>query len=150
MLKELPEVVDIIILIWIILVLYLFNNFSWIPIESIPILNGSLWALWIFLFFFIQIVISKWKWMWGWDLRIAIMIWLILWASLSLAWVMLTYLVWSIVGIFYILESKIRHGWKSPFNSQVPFWPFLAAWFFIAVFYQKEVLNFIEVYFWMM
>jgi len=147
MLRELHELVDSLILVWAIVALFIFQSYFWVTLSSIPILSWVIWALWIFLFFFIQIVLSWWKWMWWWDLRIAIIVWLILWVSLSFAWVMLTYFVWSIIGIWYIIKSKIINGWKSSFNSQVPFWPFLAIWFFTCVFFQNELINFIEVYF---
>jgi prepilin signal peptidase PulO-like enzyme (type II secretory pathway) len=150
MLKELPERFDIAIILSSIASLYVFQYLFQVPLSSIPITNWILWALWIFIFFFLQIILSNWKWMWWWDLRIAIFIWLILWTSLSFAWVMITYFVWSIIGIGYIIEAKIKHGWKARCNYQIPFGPFLAIWFFTSIFYENEILNFIEIYFWLM
>jgi leader peptidase (prepilin peptidase)/N-methyltransferase len=146
MLKELHEIYDVLLLILTISILYTFKFITWINLSDIAILNWIIWVLIIFLFFFIQILISRWKWMgWG-DLRIAIMIWLILWINYSFPWLMLTYLVWSIIWIWFIIQNKIKNKWAK-LNTQIPFWPFLAIWFFMTIFYSIEISNIISIYF---
>lgn len=146
MIKELHEIYDILLLIVVILSLIIFKTIFWWNLWEIAILNWIIWVLIIFLFFFIQILISRWKWMWGWDLRIAIMIWLILWLNYSFAWLMLTYMVWSIIWIMFIINNRIKNKWAK-FNTQIPFWPFLAIWFFLTIFFSKEIWNIISIYF---
>ncbi len=144
MLKWLKEIYDVLILILIIFSLLIFKYIFDINLSDIAILNWLLWALSIFLFFFIQILISRWAWMWWGDLRIAILIWLILWTSLSFPWMMITYLVWSIIWLTMIACSKIKNlnnKKATKFESQVPFWPFLAIWFFITLFFQNRILE---------
>ncbi len=146
MLKELREIYDILFLLASIWSLYLFNIITWINISEIAILNWLVWVLIIFLFFFLQIIISRWKWMWWGDLRIAIMIWLILGINFSFPWLMLTYLVWSIIWIIVIIHGKIKNSWKK-LNTQIPFWPFLAIWFFLTIFYSNQINNIMSNYF---
>ena len=147
MLKELHEIWDIIILSVLILAIISFKKIFNIDLYNIAILNWTIWALAIFIFFFVQIIISKWAWIGWWDLRIAIFIWLILWISFSFTWTMLTYFVWSIIWISLIFYSKIKNWIKAKFNTMIPFWPFLAIWFFINVFYQNEISKLIAIYF---
>ena len=148
MLKWLKELTDIIILLVCIIWLMLFKYIYQIELWSIAILNWTIWAIAIFIFFFLQILISKWKWIGWWDLRIAVLIWLIMWTSLSFPWMMMVYLVWSIISIWLIIIWKILKKTKwLEFNSMVPFWPFLWIWFFIALFSQKEIFIIIEKYF---
>ncbi len=146
MTSELHEIVDVVLLSFSIFMLYLFKTYTGIDLSSVALLNWVVWALAIFIFFFIQIVVSWWKWMWWGDLRIAIMIWLVLWISLSAAWLMLTYMAWSIIWISYLVYSKMKNKGKK-LDSQVPFWPFLAVWFFVTMFYSTEILNTISIYF---
>jgi len=146
MIKELKEVWDVLIIWWIILLIYIYKISFWINLTDIQILDWTLWALSIFIFFFIQILISRWAWMWGWDLRIAIMIGLLLWTGLVFPWLMITYLVWSIIWITFVIYWKIKNKWTT-LNAQVPFWPFLAIWFFITIFYNTELINLIKIYF---
>ena len=138
--------VDISIVISCIFILYVFKIFYGIQLTDIAIFNGLIWAGAIFIFFFLQILVSKWAWMGWWDLRIAIFIWLILWTSLSFPGMMITYIAWSILSFWYIIAAKIKNKWWV-LDTQVPFWPFLAIWFFITIFYQIEILKFIEIYF---
>ncbi len=145
MLKELSEIIDIILLSLSIGALYLFNMFTWINLEDIAILNGLIWVLIIFIFFYLQIVISRWAWLWWGDLRIAIMIWLILWVSYSFPGLMLTYLSGSIIWISFIIYTKLQNS-KEWLNSAVPFWPFLAIWFLATIFYSEAISNMISQY----
>lgn len=147
MIKELHELWDILIILFCIISIYLFKIIFWVNLSDIAILSWVTWALWIFIFFFLQIIISKWAWIWWWDLRIAIFIWLILWTWLSFAWTMITYLVWSIIWIWLIIFSKIKNSFKKKFNTMIPFWPFLAIWFFITVFIKSDIIKLIEKYF---
>jgi|SaaInlV_110m_DNA_1040235.scaffolds.fasta_scaffold02726_4 prepilin signal peptidase PulO-like enzyme (type II secretory pathway) len=146
MLKELHEVVDIILIFVSIYILYLFKTQSGMDLSDIAILNWLIWVLSIFLFFFIQIIISRWAWMWWWDLRIAIMIWLMLWTSYSFPGLMITYLVWSAVWIAFIAYSKIKNKWWK-LDTQIPFWPFLAIWFFMTIFYSTDISYIMSKYF---
>lgn len=147
MLKELHELVDL-ALIWVsVIMLYLFSTFSWLNLSDVPIIDWITWVLIIFWFFFLQIVVSRWAWMWWWDLRIAIMIWLILWISFTFPWLMLTYLIWSIIWLWFIIHNRITNKWAN-FNTQIPFWPFLSIWFFLTVFFSNQIANIMSIYFW--
>ena len=147
MLKELHEFWDILILTLSIILLYLFKIYYWIDLSDISIINGVIWALWIFIFFFLQIIVSKGAWIGWWDLRIGVLIWLILWVSFTFAWTMIVYMTWSIIWIWYIIWSKIKNGLSKKFKTTIPFWPFLAIWFFTTVFLQNDILKLIEKYF---
>jgi prepilin signal peptidase PulO-like enzyme (type II secretory pathway) len=146
MLKELKEIWDILIILISIWILFLYKTYFWINLTQISIFDWLIWALSIFIFFFLQIVLSKWAWMWWWDLRIAIMIWLLLWTGLIFPWLMLTYMVWSIIWIAFVIYWKLNKKWTT-MNAQIPFWPFLAIWFFITIFYNSEILNIMSIYF---
>jgi len=146
MLKELKEIWDILIIILSIWVLYIYKIGFWIDLTEIAIFDWLIWALSIFIFFFLQIIISKWAWMWWWDLRIAIMIWLLLGTNLIFPWLMLTYMIWSIIWIIFIIYWKLNKKWTT-MSTQIPFWPFLAIWFFITIFYNNEILNIMSIYF---
>ena len=151
MTRWLKELLDILILAFIIALLFLFKYIFNVNLSDYAILNWLIWALWIFIFFFSQIVVSWWAWMWGWDLRIALMIWLVLWTSLAFPWMMLTYFTWSIIWLSLIAFWKIKHSSKNKathLNSQIPFWPFLAIWFFLTIFFQTEILELIKNYFY--
>ncbi len=164
MLKEKNEIIDLIILFLIWLSIYYTKNFLQIEIKNDTSLSALYWALLIFWFFYIQYLIwiilhyfekkdknkkeedyrfSEWI-IWWWDFRIAIFVWTLLWYSYSIAWLFLTYIVWTIISILIILIQNIL---KKETNSTVPFWPFLAIWFFITIFYLKEINYFITIYF---
>jgi len=148
MLKWLHEILDIIILSLVILSLWWFKEFFDINLTDFTVFDWIIWALAIFLFFFLQILISKWEWLWWWDLRIAILIWLILWTNLIFAWAMLSYVSWSIIWIIMLIYSKLKNkSFKYKMNTQIPFWPFLAIWFFLSIFYSQSILFIIEKYF---
>ncbi len=151
MLKWLKEIWDILILIVIFSSLFVFKYIFDVNLSDIAIFNWLMWALWIYTFFFIQIVVSWWARMWWWDLRIAIFMWLVLWSSLSFPWVMITYFIWSIIWIWLILYSKIKHRklkWKTTLWTRVPFGPFLAAGFLITIFFQNEILQLMKIHFY--
>ncbi len=151
-LKWLSEIWDTIILIalwgvtlWVNYYILQQNNNTF---ES-PIINWLLGALGIFTFFFIQIVVSGWKWMWQWDLRIAIFVWLLLWTSLAFPAMMITYMIWSVIWISLITYQKITKKGSWDFGSQIPFWPFIAAWFFVTVFFNEFILSFMQKWFYL-
>jgi len=147
-LKNLAEIFDIIILIFLFFLIYLFNWFFAIntSLAYFPAVSSVIAVISIFTFFFLQILISGWKWMWWWDLRIAIFIWILLGSYLVLPAMMITYFVGSIIGIAFLIYQKIKNS-KKEIQTQIPFGPFLAIWFFITIFFQKEILNFISIYF---
>jgi len=148
-LKNLSEIWDILILIWLYWLLFWFNYFfTWnFSLTEFPAIQAVIWALSIFTFFFLQIVISGWRWMWGWDLRIAILVGLILGSTLAFPWMMLTYFAGSIIWIWFIIYQRIKNKWeKKELDTQIPFWPFIAIWFFLAVFFQDNILELMEMY----
>ena len=150
-LKNLSEIWDILILIWLFWLLFLFNTFftNNFSLTEFPAISASIWALSIFTFFFIQIVISGGKWMWGWDLRIAILVGLILGSNLAFPWMMLTYFAGSIIWIWFLIYQRIKNkDTINPVSTEIPFWPFIAIGFFLAVFFQENLLEIIEKYFY--
>ena len=144
--KELDLKYDYIILFFIWLLNFLFLNYFELNIYNNLFINIWVWIFIIFNFLFLQIAVSNWAWMWGWDLRIAILMWLLLWYSFSVESLFFTYIIWSIISIFIVLLSKFKNWFKTTFNSQIPFWPFLALWFFTILFIQKPLRELIEIY----
>lgn len=145
--KELKEIYDFLIIWAIISAIFLFGKFFAFnyQITEFIALNSLIWALSIFIFFFLQIVVSGWNWMWWWDLRIWILVWLMLWTSLSFPAMMLTYLVWSIIWIWIIVYQKYFKK-VSKVETQIPFWPFIAAWFFLAMFFSDYINSLLNTY----
>ena len=146
--KELDLKYDFLILIFIWLLNFLFLNYFELNIYNNLFINIWVWIFIIFNFLFLQIAVSGWAWMWGWDLRIAILMWLLLWYSFSIESLFFTYIIWSIISIFIVILSKFKNWFKTTFNSQIPFWPFLALWFFTILFIQKPLTELIEIYIW--
>lgn len=146
MLKELKEIFDILILVFIGILIFIFYQFfPEVNLEKNFILSWIIWALWIFIFFFLQIIFSWWRALGWWDLRIWIMIWLILGSNFSFLGIILAYLVWSLIWIF-ILIKNIKQKWV----TEIPFWPFLWIWFFLTIFFNENILTFIRNYFLIM
>ena len=164
-LKWLNAYLDTLILFWLYLLLFWFNYFFTdnFYLSDFTAISASIWALSIFTFFFIQYIIwiylhylEKRKWIkekdyrfadgiiWWWDFRIAIMVWLWLWVSLTFPSMMITYFIWSIIWVWFLIFQKLSK--KEKVNSQIAFWPFLAIWFFIAIFFQDYILHFIDLY----
>ena len=146
MLKGFDEIIDASLLVLALIWFWVFKIFLGVDVTEIVILNGLIWALAIFIFFFLQIFISKWAWLGGWDLRIAIMIWLALWAVLSFPGMMMTYMIGSVLSLGYLGYEKLRHKNKG-LDTQIPFGPFLALWFFTTIFFQEDFLKLMEIYF---
>lgn len=136
-LKGLKEIYDMLILTFCILSIFVLKEYFNIDIYHIPVTSSILWLLFIFTFLFLQIVVSKWTWMWWWDLRIAILMWLILGYSYSFVWIMIAYILWSIIGLFIILLQKLKK--KETISTIIPFWPFLGLGLFISILFQKEI-----------
>ncbi len=146
MFKELDLKYDYLILFILWLLNYLFLNYFNLNITDNIFINSWIWVFIIFNFLFIQIALSGWAWMWGWDLRIAILMWLLLWYTFNIESLFLTYIIWSIISIFIVILSKFKNWFKTTFNSQIPFWPFLALWFFSIIFIQKSLTEIINIY----
>jgi len=144
--KELELKYDFWILFAILITNYLFLNYFWLNIQDNLAINVSIWIFIIFSFLFVQIAVSWWAWMWWWDLRIAILLWLMVWYTFSIETLFLTYIIWSIISIFIVLYWKLRLGFKEKINTMVPFWPFLALWFFTALFLQVPITEIIQMY----
>lgn len=140
LLKGLHEMYDLLIL-WCIWVLFiLLRVFVYDDFFSYSLYSWLVWAYVIFLFFFLQIVVSKWAWLGWWDLRIALLMWLLLWLSASWYGILLTYCAGSVIGISIISYKKIRNP-KEKVNTVIPFWPFLAIWMFLVLFYYDFIHN---------
>ncbi len=81
---------------------------------------------------------EKWEWedineedevytfMWHWDLWIWVFMWLVAWFKMALVWLVMAYLIWSIIWIYILTVKKQR-------NYRLAFWPFLWAWLIIAL-----------------
>ena len=144
--KELDLKYDFLILFIIWLLNFLFIKNFWVWVQENIFINSSIWVFIIFLFLFFQIAISGWAWMWWGDLRIAILMGLLLWYTFSIEGLFLTYIFWSIISIFIVILSKFKNWFNTTFNSQIPFWPFLALWFFGIIFWQKNLTEIINLY----
>lgn len=143
-LKWLKEVYDMLILTFSILSIFILKEYFSIDIYHIPVTSSILGVLFIFTFLFLQIVVSKWTWMWGGDLRIAILMWIILWYSYSFPGIMIAYIFWSIIWILVIFVQKIKK--RETINTIIPFWPFLWLWIFLTILFQKEINDFLFYY----
>lgn len=140
------EKYDLLIFFWIVWSLLWIKYFFGITLSDFPLYSSLIGVLAIFWFFFFQILISKWKWMWAWDLRIAIVLGLLLWSSYWHVGLMITYTVWSIIGLGILFYAKIIKKEKN-FNGQIPFWPFLTVGLFMTLFFQEEIDVFLKNYF---
>lgn len=166
MLKWLREIYDVAILSIIICLVILTKFYFGIDLEQTPIWNAILWSLAIFIFLFLQILLSWWAWIWGWDLRIWILIWLLVWFYFSFHSMMTSYLLWSFVWIWLLIHSKIKsHRENKKFNiikrikklvwleekkvtldTKMPFWPFLAVWIYVILFWWNFISNLLKDY----
>lgn len=166
MLKWLKEIYDIMLLCIIIFILILIKFYFWINFDQMPIWNAILWSVVIFIFLFLQVLLSWWTWMWCWDLRIWILMWLIVWFYFSFYSIIISYLFWSFIWIWLIIYTKIKSYyenrrfniikkikkliwlWKQEITlkTKIPFWPFLAIWIYIILFWWNNINNFIKNY----
>ncbi len=147
MLAGLKELYDCLILVGAIILLIWYMNIAELSYNSSALLSGTIAALGIFISFFLQIVVSKGRWMWWGDLRIAILMWLLVWASFAFPAWMITYLAWSIIWVWIILYSKLQNGFKTDFKHEIPFGPFLACWYLTILFFHPYISKLIESYF---
>ncbi len=147
-LKNLDDIWDISIVLSLYLIIYLSNFLlpEYVERSSIIWISSSIGAIAIFTFFYLQILFSWGKWMGQGDLRIAIMVWIILGTSLSFPAMMLTYCAGSIIWIGFLLYQKAIKKGEWDINSQIPFGPFIAIWFFIAIFFQEAILEYMNRY----
>ncbi len=146
MFKELQIKYDFLILILIWTIIYFFLRWTNSSIEDFIAINSLVWVIIIFGFLFLQIAVSNGAWMWWWDLRIAILLWILVWYSFSIETLFLTYIVWSIISIFFIIYKKSKLWFKNKIETQVPFWPFLAIWFFLSIFIWLPLTSIILIY----
>lgn len=147
MLAWLREIYDcLLVLLSIILIAWYMSFFEKSYTES-ALLSWTVAALGIYISFFLQIILSQWRAMWAGDLRIGILMWLLVWVSFALPAWMICYLSWSVIGMIIILRSKIKHGIKSPFNTQIPFGPFIALWYLWVLFFSPVISQLMERYF---
>lgn len=141
------EIYDCIIVFVCMLWLWAYIYLTGISFGDSALVSGTIAALGIYTSFFLQIVFSGGRAMWAWDLRIAILMWLIVWTSLAFPAWMICYLVGSILWIFIIWKTKIQHWFKAPFKHQIPFGPFIAAGYLGILFFSEEILACISWYF---
>lgn len=150
MLWGLKEIYDCLILTWIWWVLVWYVSITWglsgLLLDS-ALLSGTLAAFAVFISFFIQIVLSGGRAMGAGDLRIAILMWLLVGSFFVIPAWMICYLVGSIVWIFLVAKTKIMKGFKAPIQHEVPFGPFIAAWYLAVVFFAPQISSFIAWYF---
>lgn len=160
MMKWLKEIWDILIifLVWFFLVFIKF--YLKIDLEQSAIWSAILWSYFLFLFLFLQILVSGWSWVWGGDLRIVILMWLISWINFSFYSIMSAYLLWSIVWLIIIFYSKMSAYYKLQKNflykikkilwikktyisldTKIAFWPFLALWIYIVLFFNNFLVD---------
>lgn len=142
-LREIYDCIIVILCTWV-LIWYIYY-FDISPSYS-ALLSWTIAATWIFISFFIQIIISWGKWMWAWDLRIAILMWLLVWSSFAFPWWMACYISGSIIGVGFIIFSKASNGFKDSLETQIPFGPFIAIWYLSILFCHPQISNFIEWY----
>lgn len=163
MLKWLKEIYDVLILFFIWAIFLFLKFFLYIDFEQSAIWSALIGSFFVFLFLFLQILVSGWTWMWGGDLRIAILMWLIAWISLSFHSVLSAYLGGSIVWILIIAYTKTRNYyieqkkflnkikkvlWLKPstvaLDTKMPFGPFLALWIYMVLFFSDTLQNIIN------
>lgn len=147
MLAGLREIYDCLVVfacIWALVALVYFTENS---ISSSALISGTIAALAVFISFFLQILLSGWRAMGQWDLRIALLMWMLVWISFAFPAWMLCYIVWSVIWIFLIIRFKIKSGLKSSFNHQIPFGPFIASGYLLVLFFAPQIQNFLQWYF---
>ena len=144
---EMKEIYDCILLSIICIFFSQYIYYSPSELFASPVLSWTAAALTIYVSFFLQIIISKGRWMWAGDLRIAILMGLVVGMSFAFPAWMISYLLGSIIGIAWILFIKYKWEQKLGFEHQIPFWPFLAGWYFFVFFFSHEISNILVRYF---
>ncbi|MDD2487039.1 MAG: prepilin peptidase [Candidatus Gracilibacteria bacterium] len=106
---------------------------------SIPLINGILGSLVIFLFFLAQIMVSDGAWMGGGDLRIAVFMGLVGGFKIAVLGLMLAYMIGSVFGILILLKTKSK-------DTAIPFGPYLGAGLFLSLlFYDKIIFWYLNI-----
>jgi prepilin signal peptidase PulO-like enzyme (type II secretory pathway) len=146
MVAGLKEIYDCLIVTACVLVLAAYIYYYQVPVSSSALLTWTVAALWIFISFFLQIIVSWGRAMWAGDLRIAILMWLLVWVNLAFPAWMICYLIWSLVWILLIIRFKITSGLKSSFNHQIPFGPFIASWYLVVLFFAPQIQSLLQWY----
>lgn len=146
MLAGLKEIYDCIIVFACIWVIFIYLYYFQIAVSSSALLSGTIAALWIFISFFIQIILSGGRAMWAGDLRIAILMWLLVWSSFAFPAWMICYLVWSIIGIWILLRYKCIGTLQWAVKHEVPFGPFIASGYLAVLLFHPQISKFIEWY----
>ena len=81
-------------------------------------------------------------WIWWGDLRIAIFIGLTLWGIHSLSALFFAYISGSIVWISLLLYWRLS---RQKFSHEMPFWPFLALWWFLSLTFYDEIISYLDI-----
>jgi len=145
-LAGLRELYDAFLLLICIFLIAWYVYFADMSVQSSALLSGTIAALLIYISFFLQIVLSGGRAMWAWDLRIAILMWLVVWISFAFPAWMLCYLIWSIVWVGLLIYQKIYKK-NTETTHQIPFWPFIASGYLAVLFFSPQISQFIEWYF---
>jgi len=136
-LAELKEIYDCAIMTLLLLLFWGYVYYE--GFSHSALLSGTLAALIIYLSFFLQIILS-WGRAMGWgDLRIAILMGLVCWASLAFPAWMICYIIWSIIGVSILIHSKIKDSKNSWLSHQIPFGPFIASWYLAVLFFFPHI-----------
>lgn len=78
-------------------------------------------------------------WIGGGDLRFALVMWFILGWQKSILALFVSYLVWWIYSIWFLIFEKF--SWKQN-SHEIPFLPFLTIWTFIVLLFWERILEF--------
>lgn len=71
--------------------------------------------------------------MWHWDLWIAMFMGLFLWFKMSILWLALAYIFWSVIWMYILFVKRQR-------NSRLAFWPFLSLWTLVSLLYYDKII----------
>lgn len=83
-------------------------------------------------------------WIWWGDLRIAIFIGLTLWWIHTLSTLFFAYIIGSIVGVWILVYWHISRKEKT---HEIPFWPFLAAWWILSLTFYADIIDYVNILF---
>lgn len=143
---ELKEIYDCLLIIWCIIALTSYIHYTTLTHTSSALLSGTIAALAIYISFFLQIILSGWRAMWAGDLRIAILMGLLVWSSFAFSAWIICYFIGSMIGIYILLQAKLKEWWKTKLTHQIPFGPFIASGYLIVLFFFPQISNFLEWY----
>lgn len=83
------------------------------------------------------------SWVGGGDLRIAIFIGITLWSIHGIASFIFAYILWSFFWIISIIIQLLQ--WEKSPSRQMPFWPFLWAWWILSLLFYNEIISYIMI-----